>query len=102
MALHIHKVQPNTTVAEYFIVTHIDSSKFDKSAVVTVQGYASKAARESAPNFPVETKHFIIELDDVNGNQYAQAYEKLPTAKEAGASPLSLAHTPYFHGATEA
>jgi len=37
----------------------------------------------------------------VNGNQYAQAYEKLLTAKEAGVY-LAPDKTPYFHGATEA
>lgn len=101
MALHIHKVQPNTTVAEYFIVTDIKTSKFDKSGAVSVSGYASKEARESAPNAPIVKKNFIVSFDDVNENLYAQAYEKLLTAKEAGA-PLSLVHTPYFEGATEA
>jgi hypothetical protein len=57
MALHIHKVQPNTTVAEYFIVTNVASSKFDKSADVTVKGYASKEARESAENFRHKALH---------------------------------------------
>lgn len=100
MALLIHKVQPNTTVAEYFVITNVNSNKFDKSADITVKGYASKEARKSAPNFPIVTKHFIITLDDVNGNQYAQAYEKLLTAKETGVQ-LSLVQTPYFEGATQ-
>lgn len=100
MALHIHKVQPNTSVAEYFIVTDVKVHKFDKSAIVSVSGYASKEARESAPQFPIIKKQFTVSIPDVNGNLFAQAYEELPTAKELGGSILSQSE-PYFTGAVE-
>lgn len=99
MALHIHKVQPNTSVAEYFIVTDVKVHKFDKKGVVSVSGYASKEARESALLFPIVKKQFTISLADVNGNLFAQAYEALPTAKEIGGG-LSQSE-PYFTGAVE-
>jgi hypothetical protein len=101
MALHIHKVQPNTIITEYFIIVDISANKFTKKGKVTVAGYASKEARESAPLFPIVTKSFEITFDDVNGNLYAQAYEKLPSLKSMHGI-AAVNETPYFDGATEA
>lgn len=101
MALKIHKVQPNTTVAEYFVITNVSANKFTKKGEVEVAGYASKVARDSAPNFPVVTKHFEITFDDVNGNLYAQAYAKLPTLKSK-TGLASVNEVPFFEDAKEA
>ena len=101
MALKIHKVQPNTTVAEYFVITNVSANKFTKKGEIEVCGYASKEARDSAPNFPVATKHLEVTFDDVNGNLYAQAYLKLPTLKsKTGLAAVN--EVPYFEGATQA
>lgn len=99
MALHITKVQENTSVAEYFIITSVTLSKFDKTALVIVSGYASKESRELAPKHPITVRKFIVPIQNLDGNLYEQAYKQLLVAKEVGVS-IKIT-SPYFEGAVE-
>lgn len=101
MALHIHKEERNKTVAEYFVVVEVSAGKFKKKGCIDVFGYASKAARDSEPYFPVIRKRFEATFEDVTGNLYAQAYELLPTLK-LNKGLASVNEVPYFEGATQA
>lgn len=81
MALQKSVTLPNTTVATYWKVKNITLDYITKTAYVIVLGYASKDARENAPESSIMQKRFVVQLTDTSIDVRPQVYELLKSSK---------------------